>query len=264
MHKINVRIDGNAPGSWPRRRAAALASTVMALSVSGCATAPVAVAPATPTLVSIQGHGVVSGTNNPAIKQFRFNSPTWNDATKTSAAHIGTTVQFTVPYPTGIELQINGKPLTKAEAPLSRNYEYAGQIDNPGGNPVTWSVDILTPFDIPFSQDRGGQVDYVLRIVDVSGTNRSAPLEIYYRQPQAYVPQIITGTTSMSTSTPPGASRATGPCAGGAQQQSFLICWRKSGSSPYTAGTSACSYSEAVRLLSNSFPDFSSSQGACP
>ena len=205
-----------------------------------------------------------SGTNKPDIMQFRFDYPTWDAAAKTLASHIGTTVRFTVPYPTSLELQINGKPLTQAEPPLSRNYEYAGRIDNPGANPATWSVDILTPFDVPYAQDPGGQVAYVLRIVDVAGSSRSQPLEIYYRQPQVYVPQIMTGTVSTTSTNPTSAPRPKGPCPGGAQEQSFLICWRKSGSSPYTAGTTACSYSEAVRLLSNSFPGFSSSSGACP
>jgi hypothetical protein len=240
-------------------------SAVMACSVAACTTTTTTtVAPEKPKLVSIQGHGVSAGTNQPDITQFTFDSPTWNAAAQAYASHIGTTVRFTVPYPTSLELQINGKPLTKAEPPLSRNYEYAGRIDNPGANPATWSVDILTPFDIPYAEDQGGQVAYVLRIVDVAGSNRSQPLEIYYRQPRAYIPMIITGTTSTTSTNPPGASRPTGPCPGGAQEQSFLICWRKSGSSPYTAGTTACSYSEAVRLLSNSFPGFSSSSGACP
>ena len=238
----------------------ALLSAVMACSVAGCTT-PTTVAPETPKLVSIQGHGTSSGTN-PAM--FRFSSPTWNAATNATAFHIGTTVRFTVPYPTSLELQINGKALTQAEPPLSRDYEYAGRIENPGANPATWSVDILTPFDVPYAGPQGGQADYVLRIVDVAGSNRSQPLEIQYWQPPVYLPQVMLGTTGTTSTNPSSASRPQGTCPGGAQEQSFLICWRKSGSSPYTAGTTACSYSEAVRLLSNSFPGFSTSAGACP
>ncbi len=260
MSEIILTAGRDAPPIGPGRRFGLLVCTVMALSVAACTT----VAPATPKLVSIQGNGTSSGTPDPNIAQFRFNLPTWNTAAHTSTWHIGTTVRFTVPYPTSIELDIKGKPLTKSEPPLSRNYEYAGRIENPGENPVTWSVDIVTPFDVPYAEDQGGQVAYVLSIVDVAGSNRSQPLKIYYRQPQAYVPQIITGTTSTTSTNPTSASRPTGPCPGGAQEQSFLICWRKSGSSPYTAGTTACSYSEAVRLLSNSYPGFSSSAGACP
>ena len=262
MHKIMLTAETGAAPIRPGRRAGLLVCAVMALCVAACTTVPT-VAPAKPTLVSIQGNGVSAGTNNPAVREFRFNPPTWNATSKTYTSHIGSTVRFTVPYPTSIELEINGKPLTNSEPPLSRNYEYAGRIDNPGANPATWSVDILTPFDVPYAEDSGGQVAYVLRIVDVAGSNRSQPLEIYYRQPRAYVPQIITGSTSTHTTNPTSASRPTGPCPGGAQEQSFLICWRKSGSSPYTAGTTACSYSEAVRLLSNSYPGFGSSAGAC-
>jgi hypothetical protein len=236
---------------------------IMALSVVACGTTPT-VAPATPKFVSIQGHGVSSATNKPEVVQFRFESPGWNATTEKTVWHIGTTVRFTVPYPTSLELQINGKPLTKAEPPLSTNYEYAGRIENPGANPATWSVDILTPFDVTYTAAQSGQVGYVLSIVDVAGSSRSQPLEIHYFLPVMYIPQVITGTTSTTSTNPPSTSRPTGPCPGGAQEQSFLICWRKSGTSPYTAGTTACSYSEAVRLLTNSFPGFSSSPGACP
>jgi hypothetical protein len=195
--------------------------------------------------------------------QFRFNPPTWNEATKTLSAHIGSTVRFRVPYPTSIELEINGKPLKKSAPPLSRNYEYAGRIENPGENPATWSVDILTPFDIPYAGDQNGQVAYVLNIVDVSGSIRSQPLQVYYTQPFFYIPRVTTGVTTTTSTNPAGAPRNTGPCPGGAQEKPFAICWRKSGESAYSAGTTACSYAEAVRMLANSFPGFSHSAGAC-
>ena len=154
---------------------------VMALSVAACTTTTVA--PETPKFVSIQGHGTSSATNKPDVVQFRFDLPGWNATTEKTVWHIGTTVRFTVPYPTSLELQINGKPLTKAEPPLSTNYEYAGRIENPGANPATWSVDILTPFDVAYTAGQSGQVGYVLSIVDVAGSNRSQPLEIHYNLP---------------------------------------------------------------------------------
>jgi len=270
MREIILAARGNAFPMGLCRRFGPLACLVIALSLSlgGCGGGGggTPVTPATPTLLSITGNG----TATLSVPEFRFNLPSYNAATKTSTYHIGSTVRFSVPYPTSIELSIqdvphqNGQPLTKSEPPLSTNYEYAGRIENPGANPAIWSVDILTPFDVPFAQDPGGQVSYVLSIVDVSGSNRSQPLKIYYRQPQAYIPQIITGTTSSTTTNPTSASRTSGPCPGGGQEQSFLICWRKSGSSPYTAGTTACSYSQAVGLLQNSYPGFTASSGACP
>ncbi len=242
------------------RRFALLVYAVMAFCVSACAT----VAPEKPRFFSIQGNGISGTTSDPDIMQFRFDPPTWDGGSNTYASRIATTVRFTAPYPTSIELEINGKRLTQAEPPLSRNYEYASRIENSGANPVTWNVDILTPYDVPYAEDQEGQVAYVLRIVNVSGTNRSQPLEIHYRQPRTYVPQILSGGSTSTTSTvPSSASRPAGPCAGGAQEKPFRICWRKFAESPYNAGTTACSYSEAVRLLSNSYPGFSSNAGAC-
>ena len=243
-------------------RGASLACAVLAAFAAACTT----VAPATPVLVSIQGNGTSSPTSTAGVEQFRFNFPTWNATTQVLSAPVASTVRFSVPYPTALELSINGKPLTSSAQPLSRNYEYAGEIENPGANPVTWRVEIRTPFDVPYAQDPGGQVAYELSVVDAAGSARSQPLKILYRQPQAYVPQIFTassGNSSTTSSSPPSASRSTGPCAGGAQEQAFSICWRKANVSPYTAGTTACSYSEAVRMLTNSYPGYSSSPGPC-
>ena len=250
--------DAAPPG--PGRRPRILACALMVLAVTACAT----VAPAKPKFFSIQGNGISATTSDPNIMQFRFDPPTWNAATQSYVSHIATTVRFTVPYPTAIELEINGKHLTQAEPPLSRNYEYASRIENSEANPATWNVDILTPYDVPYAEGQEGQVAYVLRIVNASGSNRSQPLEIHYRQPRTYVPQILSGGSTSTTSTvPSSASRPAGPCAGGAQEKPFRICWRKFAESPYNAGTTACSYSEAVRLLSNSYPGFSSNAGAC-
>lgn len=243
----------------PARRFVRLLCSVMTLSVAACAT----VAPATPRIIGVLGSGTPSTTDYVDIMQFRFDPPTWNAATRILSANIGSTVRFSVPHPTSIELEINGKRLVKSQPPLSRNYEYAGRIENPGENPAIWSVEILTPFDIPYYGDRDGQAAYVLNIVNVSGSIRSRPLQVYYTQPFVEIPRVAAGGTSRTSTNPVSASRTAGPCPGGAREKPFTLCWRKSGQPPYETGTTGCSHSEAVRLLENAFPGFSNSAGAC-
>jgi hypothetical protein len=141
--------------------------------------------------------------------------------------------------------------LTKSGQPLSRNYEYAARIENPGEDPSIWSVEVLTPFDMPLFGDQTGQAAYMLSIVDVSGSTRSQPLEVYYRQPLVYIPRVITSLTAMTSTRPAGASRIKGPCPA-ARRSVVSVCWRKPGDSAYTVATMACNYPR-VEILLNGF-----------
>lgn len=67
--------------------------------------------------------------------------------------------------------------------------------------------------------------------------------------------------TGTPTGTPTG---TTGPCAGGAAEQTYNFCFRKSGFSPQEAGTKACSSTQALALLSGQYGDWSPTPGSCP
>jgi hypothetical protein len=266
MRPIVLNPAGKISQTGRSRYFGLLACAVMVLCLPGC-NGPT-IAPATPKLLSITGNGV--STPN---AQFTFNPPMWNATAKTFTYHIGSTVRFSVPYPTSIELSIqdvarpNGQPLAKFAAPLSRNYEYAARIENPGGNPANWSVDILTPFDVPYSSAYHvgpAPVLYVLSIVDVSGSSRSQALNINYYDTYYSLPIPPTYTTATS---PANKARTPGPCPGGAQDQPFTVCFRKTQANgdveSHTVATTACSYSQAVSLLQNSYPGFTDSSGVC-
>ena len=156
-----------------------------ALAVTSCTT----IEPATPTLISIQGHGKeyslanqsrIAGQND----AFYFDAPVVDPATNQLTHYTESRVCISVPYPTSIELAIDGKPLTKVEPSLlSRNYEYAGTIENPGENPAKWSLSIKTPFDVS-PNITSPNPRYRLTIVNVSGSKRSQPLTIDYFESQ--------------------------------------------------------------------------------
>ena len=243
------------------------ASIIAALAVSACTTIP-PVAPATPTLISIQGPGTFYPNTNPAT--FIFNVAQVNAATQTYAHYTATKITFSVPYPTSIELAINGKPLTKVTRPLSTNYEYQGSISNPGNNPATWIVDIRTPFDFyqycnPPGQPRAA---YVLTIVNVSGSNRSQPLSIPIQEPLCYYPPVIVGGGSNNTthtsdppSTPTGSP---GPCAGGAQEQQVSMCFIQPPYQSQGVTVEACSYADALSLFKDQYAGWGNRPGLCP
>lgn len=234
-----------------------LTGAVMAVAATSC-TPDQPVQPATPTLISVEGHGTYSPGH------FRFKAAEFNEASKTVTHYAGSTVKFTVPYPTSIELAIDGKPLTKVDPPPSSNYEYAGTIENPGGNPATWSVGIRTPFDAPYCSTPNQPTSYVLTIVNVSGSTRSQPLTIRYDQPACFDPStaVWRGTTGKSD-TPSSSGGRPGPCAGGAAEQLFRICFKKQPHLPNDVSVYACSYGAAVKLYSNVFAGWSNSPGPC-
>ena len=72
-----------------------------------------------------------------------------------------------------------------------------------------------------------------------------------------------TGSTGGS-GTPPPPPPPPGPCAGGAPEQTYNFCFRKSGFSAVQAGVKACSSSQALALLSGQYGDWSATPGACP
>lgn len=246
-----------------RRYFALPACALVLLGTAACTTTTTEpVNPATPTLISVTGGGVFHNPSN--VNSFTFNPPTYN-ATSTSAVHYASSVvRFSVPYPTSIELAINGKPLTKQDPPITTNYEYSGAIDNPGGNPATWSVAIKTPFDAPFYRKYPTfDVAYTLTIVNVSGSKRSAPLTINYLQPWFIPPTVITGsTTSHSSDTPSSTTGRPGPCPGGAAEQPFRICFRNPPQLPNDITVNACSYAQAIGQLTHAYGT-NYTQGAC-
>lgn len=233
----------------------------LVVAFTSCNTEPVTppVEPATPTLISVQGHGTFSSQNN----VFEFANPVPDPVLpNTRTHHTQATVKISVPYPTSIELAIDGKPLTKVERQLSGNYEYSASIDNPGGNPANWTIGIKTPFDVPLFRMQSTDVGYTLTIVNVSGSKRSAPLTIYFRQPLFYIPPPITGTTTHKTDTPNTAPGTTGHCPGGASEQPIRICFRNPPQLPNDITITACSYADAVKLVGNAYGT-SHTQGAC-
>ncbi len=235
----------------------------LSLVTSACTTTTVPVVePATPTLISVVGNGAFSIANN--ANTFTFNPPTYNATSVHAVHHASSVVRFSVPYPTSIEIAINGKPLTKLDPPITTNYEYSGAIDNPGNNPATWSVAIKTPFDAPlYRKYPTFEVAYVLTIVDVSGSKRSAPLTINYLQPWFIPPTVITGsTTTHSSDTPSSTTGRPGPCPGGAAEQAFRICFRNPPQLPNDITINACSYAQAVGQLTHAYGT-SYTQGAC-
>lgn len=250
-------------------------SAVLIIAVVAAACSTPGPAPETPKLVSIAGHGTPTISNN--IGAFQFAKAAFDPTTRVVTFHTGSTVVFTVPYPTSIEAFINGKPLTKVDPPNSDRYEYSGAIVNPGDNPAKWSMGVRTPFDVPFTAPNY-QTGYTLTIVDVSGSQRSAPLTIHYYNPAPFVPPfIITGITyttdSQTGSTtfagPGGGTNATtGNCPGGGQEKTYTFCFRTSDSTtkPYSAGTKTCTEAQALAMLTNQFPapQFSATSGACP
>lgn len=237
-----------------------LVVSLLLLSLTACTE----VEPATPVLLSVEGHGVFTPTHKPPL--FTFNDP----VSKTIAGSTQTIfydtarVRFSVPYPTSIELAINGKPLTKVDRGLSTQYEYGGDIENPGGNPATWHVGVRTPFD-----QRRWDGSYVLTIVDVSNSKRSQPLSIEIQGPiingrfiQVPPPPSISASVNIepeSASTPAGVN---GPCPGGASEQPFHFC-ESCPSYKFNITLNACSYSSAASLLGSSAPGCGITQGAC-
>ena len=238
-----------SPRKLPGRSLILLGCIAAALSITSCEKVE------TPKLISVQGNGNLSIQGNGA--SFVFHSPELNEATQTFIHHLGSTVRFSVPYPTSIELAINGKPLKKVDRPLlTNNYEYAGTIENPGEKTAIWKVDIQTPFDVPYS------TIYTLTIVDVSGSDRSQPLSIYYSNPVVYPPTPMTMIT-VKHDAPPTTTGGTGPCAGGALEQSIHLCLKNPPHDPKNITTTACSYAAAVNLFQPSFPDWRISPGPC-
>jgi hypothetical protein len=256
-----------------------LFSTIMTLAVTSCTQ----VDPQTPTLISVEagpGLGRFQVVNNENL--FIFNLGT-NQATGKTTYPVSSWVRFTVPYPTSIELAINGKPaqpgsqpvaLTKVDQPVSRQYQYSAVIENPGANPATWRVDLKTPFDVPAFSIKGQRTEYVLTIVDVSGSKRSQPLTIHYVQPFWSPPTVgVAGGTvkvenDHTSSAGTGPTPTTGPCQGGAFEQNFDICFTNAnGELPASIGYTACSYDEAVKQFSMVYPvkdGWANHPGPCP
>lgn len=239
-----------------------LALGIIAVTATACTTP--AVTPETPTLVSIAGHGNATVVN-PHEGRFQFVNSIYNASSHSFVSPVGSTVELTVPWPTSIELFIDGKPLTKVDPPSSRNYQYTGEILNGGNTPAKWHLDLKTPFDVPFYSN--GTKAYTLTVVNVSGSNRSAPLKIdYINPPIPYTEFIPRGVSSSSPEMHSGDSpSAGGNCPGGGQEQAYVFCWTKAGDpQKHTAGTTACSAAQAKNLLSNSYSGYSASSGACP
>jgi hypothetical protein len=247
--------------------------SVMALSVTSCTPITINMAdPVTPELISVQGHGTFHATFYGENNVFKFAAPVEDTASQTVIHYTQSTVRFKVPYPTSIELAINGKPLTKVDPPQSNNYEYSGIIDNPGANPATWSVGIKTPFDVPLFGTTSYPTYYKLTIVNVSGSKRSQPLTITYRQPDLYIPSppmtMTGGTTTHRTDTPSTPPGHPGPCAGGANEQTFPIC----AAHPATAqkrslGIPGCTYADALKSIQSGLSPadgWSFTSGTCP
>jgi hypothetical protein len=254
-----------------------LFSLILALAVTSCEE----VNPETPTLISVEagpGLGHFQVVNN---ENFFFFDLGTNQATGNTIYPVSSWVRFTVPYPTSIELAINGKPsqpgsqpvaLTKVDQPVSRQYQYSGVIENPA-KPVTWRVDLKTPFDVPSFTIGGQRTEYVLTIVDVFKTKRSQPLTIHYVQPW-FPPNVGGGVGRASfendytSSGGGGSTAATGPCPGGAFEQNFDICFTNAnGELPASIGYTACNYDEAVRQFSMVYPvqnGWANHPGPCP
>ncbi len=249
MRDLRVRIARPALG----RTLVVLAVGATVVAVSSCTPA----APATPTLISVQGHGTFSMQNN--IGNFRFSPSDYNETTHTLVRYITSTVRFSVPYPTAIELAIGNKPLTKVDRPITTNYEYSGEIENPGANPATWKVAIRTPFDVPYD------AAYTLTVIDVSRSNRSQPLTVHYTQPLPFQPTVMTASSTVGSddTTPPAATSVTGPCAGGSAEHTVWLCLRKPPFDPKSLGVSACSYDAARRLVQSGYADWQISSGPC-
>lgn len=223
--------------------------------------------PATPTLVSITGHGTPF-IGNP-VGRFQFANATYNANAGQVVSPSGSTVVFTAPYPTEIEAFIDGKPLTKVDPPNSNRYEYSAVIENPGETPARWSMGVRTPYDVPFFKYQQ-QTSYTLTIYDVSGSQRSAPLTIRYFNPAPIpLPSIITAVSYSSDSPKQSGSSSgstTGNCPGGGHDQNYNFCFvNNQDHSRETVGTVACSSSEALKLLVNQHPpsQFGSSSGSC-
>jgi hypothetical protein len=231
-----------------------IAAGFFAVAASACASA--GVTPETPTLVSISGHGTPT-ILAPNSGVFRFDAVAQSAVTGAWITPSGSTVVFTVPYPTSIEAFIDNKPLTKVQPPKTNRYQYTASISNPGSTPAKWNMDVQTPYDVPLAGS-AQQPGYTLTIYDVSGSQRSTPLIIQYVIPLPVLPPPPADPMNM------GDEGAPGVCPNGAQEKEYIFCWKHPGSSPYSAGTVACSESEAVSRLMNSFPGYSYTSGACP
>jgi len=166
-----------------------LAMAIMVVMGAACASVP----PATPTLVSIKGHGVASinatvsrpgAPDHNNVGLFQFDQPIFDLSTLTVRYYGGSQVVFTVPFPTTIEVAINGIPLTKVSPPPSPSddYQYSGDITTVS-NVATWTLGIRTPKGIPFNSSAASPNSYILTIVNVGASQRSQPLTIYYRNP---------------------------------------------------------------------------------
>jgi hypothetical protein len=240
-----------------------LAVAIIAVAAMACGGTP-GPAPATPTLVSVSGtgHGVIHGDS----ATFVFSPATTDATTGVTTIPSGSTVVFTVPYPTSIEAFIDGKPLTKVDPPNSNRYEYSAIITNPGSNPARWSMGVRSPYDVPFFK-YGTRTGYVLTIVDVAGSQRSAPATVTYLNPMPFPPPMpITGSTTYRTDSPNGSANTTaGSCPGGGHEQAYTFCFRNANHNPYSAGTTACSESQALSLLSGQYPSsqYTSTSGVC-
>ncbi len=239
------------------------------------------VQPATPTLISITGHGTFD-PGNPPIKDpsFKFDHPVRNGGTITHFTEA--TVTFSVPYPTSLELAIVptedqsiSKPLTKVDpALLSDRYTYTGSITNPGNNPATWTIVVRKPFDTPLytinTDPAVHTATYILRITDVSGSTSASVLSIRFRQEevsglQNIIPPIWTAPTDA-----PIVHKTSDPGHCGVNQtdyaQTFDMCFKAPGSTTERISASACSYDEALGLFSNGFPTsegWTNHQGPC-
>jgi hypothetical protein len=109
MPGISPEIAKGRATAWPACRPGLLACAFMALCGPACASEPAA----TPKISSIEGNGISSATENPDIMHFRFDPPAWNASAQAYTSSIGTTIRFMVPSSASIELEINGRRLTR-------------------------------------------------------------------------------------------------------------------------------------------------------
>ncbi len=242
-----------------------LAMAIIAVAGIACGGGTSGPAPATPTLVSVlgKGHGVIHGDS----ATFVFSQPITDTTTGVTVLPSGSTVVFTVPYPTSIEAFIDGKPLTKVDPPNSNRYEYSATITNPGSNPAQWSMGVRSPYDVPYFK-YGTRTGYVLTIVDVSGSQRSAPATVTYLNPMPIpiFPPVTGSTATYKSDSPTGsANTPTGNCPGGGHDAAYTFCFRNANHNPYQAGTTACSESQALALLEGQYPSsqYTHTSGVC-
>jgi hypothetical protein len=276
-----IALKGNRrilPGSRPHLRRITHSVTVVVGSLAllgGCQPPE----PATPALITISGHG----TFYEAQPSFTFAFPDRTGDTITH--HTGATIRISVPYPSSLGLTIlrgtSSTPLTKVDGPmLSDRYTYTASIDNPGGNPATWTISIRQPFDVPFYRSSSGAGIFYLDITDSNpGFTTPAPLRIQFLSPDVgdplnIWPHIYSLTSQDSTGatlTPWDAPviHTTEPlrCPPGNTEQTFNVCFKfehpaGSWTEWHRLSVNACSSDEAASRFSNWWTDLS--RDTCP